>query len=275
MDTIRLSETELSLAKVLNVSDRGDGRHKILQVDHDGALLAIKCYGLKRSRLRTIIRNFGSLHIVGKSSIKSEGRFKTENETLALWKEKGFEVPSVFGLDNPDLQPCIALEWISGPTLSSIFQSVKTPLEDKIGLVEKFAVIAASRHELSIKMNETRLTYEHPTFNHLILSGDRMVHFDFEIVFTWKNDLERLIRREISGFLRSLVNRLQAEEIGPIMRAFVNTYPDRNRLNRILLEIEKYGAIPVLKLPALLRKSLPFGKQKSDRVAAALMVALR
>ena len=57
---------ETDKAELMDMSERGDGRHRVLKVEHGGAFYIIKCYGLKRSKIRTAMRQLGSLFLVGK-----------------------------------------------------------------------------------------------------------------------------------------------------------------------------------------------------------------
>jgi len=265
----------LENALVLNVSKRGDGRHRILRIEHEGKPVVVKCYGLKRNRLSTALRQFGSLVIVGKSSVTAKARCRTERETLTLWHNEGFDVPRVYSIDFPSLEPCLAMEWMPGQTLSDLIQSKEESLETKKDLIRRFTEILARRHERALALNEARLLFEHPTLNHLIQSGDRLVHFDFEIVFTWKRDLERLIRRELAGFIRPMVRKSRKEETDGLLGVMVRTYPEKVCLRHVLKELEQFGSVPVLHWLKGFQK-LPFFRKKGNTVtAAALARALK
>lgn len=269
------SPNGLENALVLNVSERGDGCHRVLRIEHEGKPVVVKCYGLKRSRLRAVLRQFGSLVIVGKSSVTAKARCRTEKETLALWHNEGFDVPRVYSIDFPSLEPCLAMEWIPGQTLSDLIQSSEESLETKKDLIRRFTEILARRHDRALALNEPRILFEHPTLNHLILSGDRLVHFDFEIVFTWKRDLERLIRRELAGFIRPLVRKSREEETDDLLEVMVRTYPEKARFRDVLNELEQFGSVPVLHWLQGFQK-LPFFRKKGNtRAAAALARALK
>lgn len=265
----------LENAVVLNVSKRGDGRHRILKVEHEGRPLVVKCYGLKRNSLRAVLRQFGSLVIMGKSSVTAKGRCRTERETLTLWHNEGFDVPRVYPIDFPSLQPCLAMEWIPGPTLSALIQSTEESLETKKDLIKRFTEILARRHDQALALNESRLLFEHPTLNHVIVSGDRLVHFDFEIVFTWKRDLGRLVRRELAGFIRPLVRKSRKEEIDGLLEIMVRTYPGTAYLEHMLIELEQFGSVPVVHWLEGFQRLTLFRRKTNTRTATALARALR
>ena len=265
----------LENALVLNVSKRGDGRHRILKIEHEGKPVVVKCYGLKRSRLHAVLRHFGSLVIVGKSSATTRGRWRTERETLTLWHNEGFDVPRVYPMDIPSLEPCLAMEWIPGRTLSNLIQAGDESLETKKELIRRFTEILARRHDRALALNEPCLLFEHPTLNHVICCGDRLVHFDFEMVFTWKRDLERLVRRELAGFIRPLVRKSRKEETDSLVEVMVKTYPEKVRLGHVLNELEQFGSVPVLHWLEGFQKLSFFRKKGNTRTASTLARALK
>lgn len=266
---------ETDQAELLDVSDRGDGRHRVLKVEHQGEVYILKCYGLKRSRFRTALRQFGSLYLVGKSSISPKARMETEQKTLSLWRREGFDAPKAYGVDAPQYAPCLGMEYVKGPLLSQVFQDPQQPMERKLDLMTRFAKKLCERHARALTLNEPGLLFEHPTFTHVILSNDRFVCFDFEIVFTWKKDLQRLVRREIAGFCRSLVRRASEDQGQSLINAFVAAYPKRSDIERMNQELKQYGSVPVLKILDKLRLfSGVKNNKKNEQLTAFLSKAL-
>lgn len=232
--------------EVLAVSKRGDGRQRVLKLSLEGRTVVLKCYGLKRGRLRTLIRQFGSLVLLGKSSVLPKGRFRTESAVLELWRKEGFDVPRVLSLDLPEFKDrtCLALEWIEGLSLSQVLQDERTPLDRKMELMERFALHLGKRHERALAIREPRLLVEHPSLNHVIISGERQVFFDMEIVFTRKSDLEHLIRRELLGYSSAMAKSC-GNAFRDILDQWVKAYPAPARLKRLLVELKRYGTVPV------------------------------
>ena len=267
--------TGLENAFVLNVSKRGDGRHRILKIEHEGRPVVVKCYGPKRNKLRTVLRQFGSLVIVGKSSVTAKARCRTERETLTLWHNEGFDVPRVYPIDFPSLEPCVAMEWIPGQTVSDFIHARDESLETKKVLIGRFTEILARRHDRALALNESRLLFEHPTLSHVIRCGDRLVHFDFEMVFTWKRDLDRLVRRELAGFIRPLVRKSRKEETDGLLKIMVRTYPEKARLGHVLNELERFGSVPVVRRLERFQRLTFFRKKGNTETAAALARALK
>jgi tRNA A-37 threonylcarbamoyl transferase component Bud32 len=224
----------LAGAEVLAMSDRGGHRRQlVLKIEHRGTPLVVKCYGRKRGALRAATRALGCM-LLGKSSPTIEGRFLTECETLALWRREGFDVPAIHPLDLSEQipGPYLVMEWISGPLLARAIRGPRLQLETKREVMERFGAVCGARHARAIELGEPRLLYDHPTLAHVLVGEDRLVHIDFELVWRRVTDLDRLARREIAGFLTS-VSQTIGDEVGNIIRGFVESYPDRGRLERL------------------------------------------
>ena len=233
-------------AEVLAMSKRGDGSHRVLKVDFQGTPLVLKCYGLKGSRLQALLRQFGSRLLLGKSTYTARGRRNTERSVLELWRREGFDVPRVF--DMPELagagQPCLAMEWAPGVLMSKLIRAEDVPLARKQELIARFAETAGRRHSRAIELFEPGLVFKHPTFSHIIVSGDRLVHFDFEQALTHKSGIERYIRHEIAGFLHALPRSDRALFLD-LFTAFSTHYPDRQRLDMVISQLQRFGTVPL------------------------------
>jgi tRNA A-37 threonylcarbamoyl transferase component Bud32 len=231
--------------ELLDVSSRGDGGQRVVKTLIGNAPVIVKHYGLKRGRLRTLIRNFGSICIVGKSSITAAARCRTEREVLALWKREGFRVPEIVappaGVDCRG--PCLVMEWIPGTDLHDLMKGNRLSAGGKRELAARFAAECGRRHARALELAEPRLVMTHPSLNHVIVSGDDLVYIDLEIVYRRAGELELLIRREIERFLRSIAQKT-GEDFIPILRDFVAAYPDRDRLVRLRDDMERSGVIP-------------------------------
>ena len=244
---------DLGEAQVLNVSQRGDGRQKILKVACDTGFIILKCYGLKRTRLRALVRQFGSFFLIKKSSVTARGRRATEIAVMTLWKREGFDVPTLYDLPElpPDFPCCIAMEWIPGPTLVETLRDENNSLDFKKEIIARYAGLWAKRHARAIELNEPRLLQENPTLSHVFYSDGRLVHFDFEIVFTWKKDMERLIRREIVGVVHSLA-KAGREHFEPLLNTLLDNYPELSHFRQAVAELERYGTVPEVGWSAVL-----------------------
>jgi tRNA A-37 threonylcarbamoyl transferase component Bud32 len=233
-------------AEVLAMSKRGDGSHRVLKIEYQGKPVVVKCYGLKGSRLQALSRQFGSRLLLGKSTYTARGRYATERAVLELWRREGFDTPRV--LDIPELagagQPCLAMEFVPGELMSKIIRSADVPLSRKKELVARFAETAGRRHGRAIELAEPGLIFKHPTFSHIIVSDDRLFHFDFEQSLTHAGSLERYIRHEIAGFLHALP-RSDRALFSELFTAFSSSYPGRQRLDLVISELQRFGTVPL------------------------------
>lgn len=250
-----LKPIDLSNAQTLNISRRGDGMQRVVKVGHNGKSVVLKCYGLKRNRLKVLFRQLGSLFLVGKSSITAKARHDTELDVLSLWKREGFDVPEVYPLpEHPQDTPyCIAMEWIPGPTVAEVLQDDQQSLASKKEVIARYAQVWGKRHARALKLGEPQLLQENPTLSHVFVSGDRLVHFDFEIVFTRKKDLKRLVRREIVGVLRSM-SKASGDNFSPLLDTLLEAYPDLSYFRQTAWELLLYGTVPVMGWAAILHR---------------------
>lgn len=235
-------------AELIDYSHRGGAAcQQLWKLHHDGRDLLMKRYGLKRSLFRVFMRQFGSLALVGKSSISIAGRCRTEREVLALWRKEGFDAPEVFTYDELErrARPCLLMEWIEGELFTNVLYNREVPREHKAESIEKFAREWGRRHARVMEKSEPRLLMENPTFDHLFISNERLIHFDFEIVFTRKTDLERLIRREIAGILCSL-EKSADDDFPYLLERMLSAYPEPARFARTADELLRFGSIPVI-----------------------------
>ena len=86
--------TGVELVEVLAESERGGiDQQMVIKLRNEHGEFVLKRFGLKQSLLRTQVRQFGSLFLVGKSSVLPKDRKQVEEDTLALWRREGFDVP--------------------------------------------------------------------------------------------------------------------------------------------------------------------------------------
>jgi len=262
-----LNSIDLNQAEILNVSKRGDGRQRIMKVPYGESFIILKCFGLKRTRLRAFFREFGSLAVVKKTSITARGRHDTELEVITLWKQEGFDVPDVYSPPKlpDDFPPCIAMEWIPGPTVAEVLQDKNVSLAAKKEIIARYAPVWGKRHARALELSEPGLLQENPTLSHVFSSGDRLVHFDFEIVFTRKKDLERLIRREIVGIIHSMA-KTGGDDFKSLLDTLLQNYPDLSHIRQTARELSRYGTVPMLGWTAELHRLTRNRKRYRKRI---------
>ena len=177
-------------------------------------------------------------------------------------------MPDVYPLPElpADFPCCIAMEWISGPTIAALLLDKDTPLDHKKNIIARYAGIWAKRHARALALSEPRLLQENPTLSHVFVSNGRLVHFDFEIVFTRKKDLERLVRREIVGVLHSLA-KTSEDDFRPLLDTLLDNYPDLTHFRQTARELLDYGTVPMLGWTAGLHRLTRKRKRYRKRMA--------
>jgi hypothetical protein len=243
----QVSRFEDREAELLNFSRRGDGTHCIIKVMDGSTPMALKLYGRKRSSLNAGLRRLLSPLDVGQSSSSIHARFQTERAVLTLWQREGFDVPKVYSpsfLEAFD-QPCLAMELISGQTLTTLLHDTTIPLDRKKDLISRFCQEMARRHERALEQKEIRLLLFHPNMSRILLSNNRLIYVDFEVAYTPEHDLERIAGKEIAGFLYALARCSPQQQLHSLMECFIKEYPDKKRMAFVLKELRRFGNVPV------------------------------
>lgn len=237
-------------AEVLSSSKRGGERQRVLKVHYHGTPIIVKCYGIKKSLFRELLRQGGGIQFaVGKSSPSVAGRCRTEQEVMQLWSGLNFDTPRLLKLDflASAPQPCLAMEWIPGPTLAAIMRSDQYALEYKRQIVESLAQAMNKRHARALEMQEPRLVVEHTSLTHVLVADGRLAQIDFEISFTRASQIDRFARHEIAGTLLSIAKADRTHSL-LFLKAFAGAYDARSRFERTIEELQRYGTVPLVPL---------------------------
>lgn len=264
-----LSKIDLGRAETLDISKHGDGRQRIMKVPCGDTFIILKCYGRKRSRLSTMTRQFGNF-IGGQSSMTAQGRRDTELAVLKLWQREGFDAPEVYDLAEPppEFPFCLAMEYISGPPMVDVLWvwdgDGDYSLADKKEIVARYARSWGARHARALELKEPRLLQAHPSLRHVFYANDRLVHFDFEVVFTGTKNLDRLIRREIVGVLRSM-SQVTGEQFEPLLNTLLDNYPDLDFFRQTARELSRYGTVPEMGWTAVFYRLMQGRKRYKKR----------
>jgi len=239
-----------NLVEVLAESEQGgSGQQVVLRLRNDHGDFVLKRFGPKQGRLRTLVRQFGSLFLVGKSSILPKDRKQVEEETLALWRREGFDVPGppLFPVEGFDDELDLVMEFVEGESLSTAFMRQDWSDAEILAVVEKLADGLALRHGRAMELSEPRLLFERPTLEHFFLSGDRIVNLDLEIVYTDSRLTERLALRELSSLFMSLYKCRPVAYIY-FLEVFLRRYRDHDRLRKVAGYMEAFGGVPLKRL---------------------------
>lgn len=241
--------------EVLARSRRGDGRHVVLRVVVSNRDAVLKLYGRKRGWLKDTLRDVGHRWLLGKTGMSPEARWRTETETLELWRRHGFDVPASLDAALPPAMPPLRLlsEWLPGRPLYLPIEDPFLAVAEKERLLERLAAEWERRHALAIELREPRLIQSHAMLAHVFHvaagaagpgSAERLVTLDFEVAWARSSAVPRLASLEIAQLLDSIARWAPLEQVGPLIAAFVRGYPARERLVRVLDDARR-GRLPL------------------------------
>jgi tRNA A-37 threonylcarbamoyl transferase component Bud32 len=215
---------------VLAASPRGGGRHLVVRVTLGGRPVVVKLYARKRARLQAVLREIG-VHFVGRSSTLPSRRCAMERAVLELWRRHGFDAPEVLDLELPfaERRPYLVLEFVMGRDLRTMLADPAVPFAQKQDLLVRFGPLWGRRHDLALALREPRLIQVHPGFHHVLVAGERLVHFDFELAYTNPRAIAGLVQREIVGFLRTL-RTSAADGYERLLAPLIDSYGARERI---------------------------------------------
>jgi len=205
----------------------------LFQLRQGGRDLILKVYRRRRSRWSEFWGDFSQRWIEGKRGVLPERRRQTEADSLRCWHEAGFDVPRLEAWERPTWLgelPALAMEPVPGPTLLVTLQSPDLALPVKQALIARLAEEHGRRHSLALVRGEPLLVQEHPTTRHVLVSGDRLVAFDFENAYRPGFPVPVAIAYELASTLRSLW--LDERFAEPYIGVFLDAYAQR----RILVE---------------------------------------
>jgi len=218
---------EVRLISGASGSDPSRG-NLLFQLRQDGRDLILKVYRRRRSRWSQFWGDFSQRWIEGKRGVRPERRRQTEAESLRAWREAGFDVPRLEAWQRPSWLgslPALAMEAVSGPTLLTALHDPDRPLAEKQSLIARLAAEHGRRHALALSSGQALLVQEHPTPRHVLVSGERLVAFDFENAYRDGFPVPVAVAYELASTLRSLwIDERFAE---PYVSVFLNAYGER------------------------------------------------
>lgn len=184
----------------------------------------LKVYRRRGSALGERLAGFSQHWVEGKRGVNAEQRRATEMAALAAWRRHGCEVPRVLDRDPPDWIPdrtVLWMEFVEGGTLRDALGDPQRGAAARVELVARFADACARRHRQAIDEGETLLVQEHPATQHVLVSGERLVHFDLEHAYQPGFPMMKALAYELSSTVRSLS---AIDRAGAYFDAFVAGY---------------------------------------------------
>jgi hypothetical protein len=193
----------------------------------------VKCYDHKRNKLQRFLSAWEN-RFSGRSALDPQSRFRTEKETLKIWRQNGFDVFQPLN-DLPPAtirHPHLVFEYISGRTLKEYFLDHDIGKAEKLRTLRRFVPEWSRRHRLALETGNHCLIQERATFQHVFMSAsdERLIYFDFEIVYTPRHSLRGILAREIAGYLRSLYTAVPPTDWETYLETIIRAYPHREFL---------------------------------------------
>jgi len=206
---------------------RLDG-NRIWRVDTPQGPVLQKLYAERGGALRSRLRDLLSRLRGGKTGTRAAARRATEARLLALWRQAGLDVPADLSARHPDLanERTLVLECVPGPLLSERLADRSLGRAERDALLARFAREWSLRHRVARERREAGLVQEHGGFQHVIVSGDRLVTFDLENAFLPRADLLPILAKEIASYLRSLQRVNDADVTRADLEVVVAHYED-------------------------------------------------
>ena len=226
---------DLDEARILRVSKNGSGN--ILLVYGEGAeAKVLKLYRERRGRTKEILSGFSHRMFERKRGTRAKVRYRTECLTLDLWKHHGLDVFARFDLPLPArfAPPALWLEYCEGETLGKLVENHDIALAQKREWLRQLGEQVCRRHQLALEHNEPLLAQERGTLNHVFVSGERLIFFDFEGGFLAGFPILEALAQETAGLVRSISRRAGDTELfEELVAAFVEGYEDSALLGKI------------------------------------------
>jgi hypothetical protein len=220
-------------ARLLKASLRKRGNVLLLFGEGDAARV-LKLYRRRYGTLGECLSSLSHRLIERKRGVGARERFETERETMALWERHGFDVfrrydlPLPAGIEPPGLW----LEHCPGETLANRLRDPGVPAGDSASLMERLGALLSRRHRLALELDEPLLAHEHATFKHFLLSGERLITFDFEGGYRRGFPAIEALAQELASTLRSF-HKYGGAGADRLLDVWMQGYADSAQLRRI------------------------------------------
>lgn len=239
--------------------------------EDDERSAVVKCFGPRSGLLNMFLRNVGNF-FTGRTGVGTWRRFKTERRAIEAWRQSGFGTFNII-LDLPEQfkdKPWLVTEFADGIKLDQFLadQSVGQPRKDQV--MTKFWEQTAKRQRLALQNRKRLLIPSNPNLKHVMLMpGDELLTFDFEVAFVRFASVKTLIGRELAGYVRSMRNFLNTEQFNHSLKVMVQAYPEPTFLNYVK-RVDK-SPNPLIRFCQIISK-FTGAKDRGDKLNAAKIV---
>jgi len=221
-------------ARVLAVS-RPQGLGNILLLVGEGDdTKVLKLYRERRSRTKEIFSAFSHRIFERKRGATAKARWETERLSLDTWERHGFDVFKRLDLPLPARfdPPGVWFEYCPGQPLASLIKDPAVDLEKKLSLMHRLGEALSRRHRLAHDLSDVLLVQDHATLDHVFVSGDRLITYDFEGGFLPDFPIMEALAQEVAVYLRSLSKR-SGEHFDRMLRVLLEGYGETTLLHGI------------------------------------------
>ena len=191
----------------------------------DGPDRVLKLYRRRRTPWLDVLESASQRVLERKRGSTPAERCATERELLELWAACGVDVPRRY--DDPlpaGVGPhALWMEYCPGRLLAHILADEGEAWNDRLTLLRHFANDLGRRNALALEHDDPRLCHEHATVNHVIVCGERLVHFDLEGGFAPGAHTLDALGLELAGYLRSLA-RCAHERFDETLATFIEAH---------------------------------------------------
>lgn len=167
----------------------------------------LKVYRRRKSAWNDFWAGFSERWIERKRGASATRRCATEAACLAVWRAAGFDVPKLLRRAPPDWagsHPSLWLEYVEGQTLHAQLEDPGVPEARKRDWIARLGAEHGRRHRLALERGEILLVQEHATPRHVLVSGPRLVGFDFEHAYQPGFPIATALAFELASTLRAL-----------------------------------------------------------------------
>lgn len=193
----------------------------------------LKVYYGSRSRLGYAYKTFVHVCFENHTSLMPKARRRVEAECLELWRSCGFRVFGTYDDVTVEGLPeggYTLFEYVPGTRFQEYFAEPTHSLDDKLAMWRRFLDEWHRRHRMAIERREPRLAHENGSLEHVLIHGDELVYFDFEMAFRSRRRVKEFVAREILAFLKSLGRCVGSEQWDALLEETVRSYASRELL---------------------------------------------
>jgi hypothetical protein len=207
----------------------------LYKVPFRGGWAVLKVYYDSRGWPSRLVKSLENVLLAGQSSYLPTTRRRIEAECMALWRKHGFRVFDTYPEVEVRAPDCprggyMLFEYVGAPKLDAVLRDGTRSVEDRFAVYRRFLAEWGRRHEIAVREREPRLVHENGDGKHVMILPDRLLWFDFEMIFRSRRAVPLHVSHEIIQYLWYLMKNTPPEIQARLLEETVRGYPDRRRL---------------------------------------------